>query len=116
MALDIRALARAMYDPRQFPGAYSDEKRRLRGLQSDQYAAQFADPRSIQAQNDPNDPRSIAAQDYPGLFTPPQMVQPQPQPPQPTGVDDLMRFSTTESYNGIGRPRTKKRFSFSSEI
>ncbi len=116
MALDIRALARASYDPRQFPGAYSDEKRRLRGLLGDASAASVADPRSVAAQNDPNDPRSIAHQQFPGLFGPPVVSQPaEPTPPLLTGVDDMFRQYDTTTTNGAGTAR-KRRFSYSSEI
>lgn len=125
MALDIRALARATYDPRQFPGAYSDEKRRLGDFAAQRQLALVSAPNSVAAlNNNPDDPRSIAAQQLPGMYgpgplaallAPHQQQQQQEQPQLVSGVDDMMRTSDTLSYNGRGASR-KKRFSFDSEI
>lgn len=120
MAIDmgIRQLARATYDPRQFPGAYSDEKRRLQGLY-DQRAMALANPNGTAANiNNPDDIRSLAHQQLPGLFGPQalqpvqpvQQVQQQQQQDQPAGIDDMMRETYTDGlYNGLRR--TKRTFS-----
>lgn len=108
MALDIKALARAAYDPQRYPGAYSDEKRRLKELFSAEALAAISDSRSVAARNNPNDNRSLAARQYPGLFGTP--VDPRgnggvtsaPDMPQPAGLDGMYRAYYGQSTDQSG--------------
>lgn len=69
MALDIRAMARAQFDPLNENGAYRAEKKRLRDADTASYAAQYALPGSIAERNDPNKFGSIASR-FNGAFGP----------------------------------------------
>lgn len=67
--MDIRSLARSMYDPGRMNFAYRDEKRRQRETATAADAAQYALPGSIAEREDPNRFGSVAGR-FSALYRP----------------------------------------------
>lgn len=110
MALDIRALARAQFDPLTENGAYRAEKKRLRDANSDAYAAQFALPGSIAERNNPNKFGSIASR-FNGAFGPDDahaLSGPYEDDGTDYGLRDDGLYGLLDAAGGAGLRRRKK--------